>query len=811
MMETLWQDLRYATRSLRKHWGLTLLAVMTLALGLGANTAVFSVADGFLFKPVPLPQSERLAMLAQLDPHQTRDTSNVSPADFEDWKKQSSSFERLSAFTSDDINLTGAGTPEKVQGILVSADFFDTAGVKPILGRTFRPEETTPGRHAVVVLSQGLWQRHFAGDPEIIGRTVQLNGRSYGVVGVMGKEFDFPMTAELWLPLALEAKDKESRSAHMLLVVGRLKPDVSLPQAGAEMQTITRRISDANPQTNRGWSVRVFPIRDFVIGNLTHDYTLLLLGAVGFVLLIACANVAGLLFSRTASRQREIAVRAALGASRARLVRLLLTESLLLALLGVALAIPLAQGALQLILTSMPADVAKFIGGWKQISLDYRALVFALGIAVFSGIVSGLVPALQISRLELNKVLKEGGRSSTGSRSSHRLRGALVVCEVAMALVLIVGAGLMVKGFRALMVAHRDSHPDSLLTLRVTLTEAKYASNEQRAAFYRQALERIERLPQVQSAAVLYRMPYVDGAGRREFVVEGSPLNEAGERRTAVLQSVSPAFFSQFHVPVLDGRELSQRDMESAEGAAVISESLARQYFPGQNPVGHRINPGTAQDKKPWLTIVGVVGDIQYSFIYGQPLPTIYAPYTQAPRSFSEFAIRSSQDLGHLVPAVREQFAAVDPELPLGNIKMLDQVIYESNVGLAYVAVMMAVVGGLALVLAAAGLYGVMAYWVAERTQEFGIRMVLGALPQDVLRLVAKRGMFLTLLGVAVGLPISMLLARALSSLLFGVTATDLVTFGGVSLLLALVAMLACYVPVRRATRVDPMVALRYE
>jgi putative ABC transport system permease protein len=810
-MDTFWQDLRYATRTLRKHWGLTLLAVLTLSLGLGANTAIFSVADGFLVKPAPLPESERLAVLLQLDPHQTRDTTSVSPADFEDWKKQNHSFDRLAAFTFDDVNLTGAGTPEKVQGVRVSTDFFDTTRVAPKLGRAFLPEEETPGHDAVVILSQGLWERHFGGNAQVLGHTVQIDGKSYTIIGVMDKDFDFPKTAELWLPLALEAKDKESRTAHFLLVLGRLRPGVSLAQAGAELRTIAAQIGDAHPQTNRGWSARAMSLRNFLIGDLTHDYTLLLLGAVGFVLLIACANVAGLLFSRSASRQREIAVRVALGASRGRIVRLLLAESVLIALLGAFLGFPLAKGALHLILTSMPAEVAKYIGGWNQISLDLRALAFTLAIAVLSGIISGLFPALQSSRLELNETLKEGGRGSSGSRGSHRLRGALVICEVAMSLVLIVGAGLMVKGFRALMDSHIGAHPASLLTLQVTLPEARYTNDAQRSAFYRQALQHIEQLPEVQSAAVLYRLPFADGAGRRDFVIEGSPAMEAGERRSAVLQSISPAFFSQFQVPVIDGRVLGESDMEATEPNAVISESLARRYFPGQNPIGHRINPGTPQDKKPWFTIVGVVGDLQYNFTQREPLPTIYAPFTQAPRTFCQFSIRSTAGLARLIPAVRQQFAAVDPEMPLGNIKTLDRVIYESTIGLAYIAVMMAVVGGMALMLAAAGLYGVMAYWVSERTQEFGIRMVLGALPRDVLSLVARRGLFLTFLGLATGLPISILLARALASLLYGVRATDLLTFALVSLVLGLVALLACYVPVRRATRVDPMVALRYE
>jgi putative ABC transport system permease protein len=810
-METLWQDLRYAVRMLAKSPGFAVVVVLTLGLGIGVNTAIFSVADAFLFKPVPIPHSDRLVVALELNPHQTRETTNVSPADFEDWKNQSHSFESLAAYAFDEVNLTGSGVPEKVQGFQVTANFFATVEVKPVLGRGFLAEEEQPGRDNVAVLSHGLWERRFSGDPAILGKSVKLDGKEFVVVGVMGKDFEFPQTAELWLPLSLGAKEKQDRTSHSLLILARLRAGVSPAQAGTELRTLAKRLGDAYPQTNRGWSVRVIPIHEFMIGDLTNDYTLLLIGAVGFVLLIACANVAGLLFSRTVSRQREMAVRLALGASRGRLVRLLLAESILLSLLGVILGLPLAQGAIHLILANMPAEVAKFIGGWKQISLDFRALIFALGTAILCGIASGLAPALQSSRLELNESLKEGGRSSFGSRRSHRLRGLLVVCEVAAALVLISGAGLMGKGFRALMDSHRDSYPDSLLTLGVALPEAKYTSPEQRVAFYRQALERVEKLPQVQSAAVLYRMPYADGAGSREFAVEGSPLKEAGERRTAVVQSVSPEFYSLFHVTVLDGRALGERDGEGAQPAAVISESLAHRYFPGQNAMGHRIKFGTAEEAKPWFTIVGVVGDIPYNFTQREPLPTIYAHYGQFPRSFSEFAIRSTADRTNLISAVREQFAAVDPELPLGNVKPLEQVIYESTIGLAYVAVMMAVIGGMALILAAAGLYGVMAFWVSERTQEFGIRMVLGALPQDVLRLVALRGLFLTVLGVGVGLPISLLLARALSSLLFGVSATDLTTFAGDSLLLVLVAFLACYLPVRRATRVDPMVALRYE
>lgn len=812
-METVWQDVRFGLRMLWKHRLATLVCAVALALGIGANTAMFSVAEAFLLHTVPFENADQLVALVDSRPAQNIDMNTVAPATYFDWKKEAHSFEQLAAYAWDEVNLTGDREPQKVQAFQVTASFFGTLGVQPQMGRGFLPEEEQPGKDQEIILGHGLWERRYGSDPNVLGKTVKVDGRSFAIVGVMGKGFDFPMPAEAWLPLAFEMKDRVRRDARYLWVLGRLKPGVSVAEAGAEMKAITARQAEAYPDTNKGWQLRVMPVREFASGNLTRQYTFLLMGAVAFVLLIACADVANVQFARVTGRQKELAVRTAMGASTTRIVRQLLLESLLLSLIGAALGLILAQWDLELIRTNMPPDVAKFIAGWKTIRLDSGAFLFTLGIALAAGLISGIAPALLSSRTHLSEALKESGRGTSAGRSRHRLRSILVVSEIALALVLLVGAGLLVKGFRALITVNESYTPETLLTANLTLPELQYSEPAARRAFHEQVLQRLAAVPQVQTAALATHVPYANGGGasRNYISIEGRAPAERGELVSAIIQTVSPNYFQIMNIGLRDGRVFTDADGAETPPVAVISESLARRYFSGANPLGKKIRVAPADSPAPWMTIAGIVKDVHYSWINKDVLPTLYRPFRQSPPYYTTVVLRTSDAPLQIVSGVRGEVAAVDPDLPLFNIKPMDRVITESIVGIAYVAAMMGVLGVIALVLASVGVYGVMSYSVSERFHEIGVRMSLGATARDVLRLVLGNGMLLTLIGIAIGLPLALGIAFALSSLLFGVRAADPAILIGLPLVLASVAALACYLPARRAMRVDPLVSLRYE
>ena len=812
-MFSFFQDIRFGIRMLAKHRLATLVSIVALALGLGANTAMFSVAEAFLLHPVPFDNADRIVALVDSRPQQNIDMNAVAPATYFDWTQQAHSFDQLGTYAWNELNLTGDGEPQKIQAFQVSANLFGMLGVRPQLGRTLLPEEEERGKDQEIILGHALWQQRYASDPYIVGKSVKVDGKNFTIVGVMAKGFDFPMPAEAWIPLPLDAKTRLQRDERWLWVLGRLKPGVSYMQAAAEMQGIAQRQSELYPDSNKGWQLRPMLLREFVTGYLTRQYTILLLGAVGFVLLIACADVANVQFARMSGRANEFAVRAALGGSRWRVVRQLLTESILLSLAGAALGLLLAQWEVDLILAHMPADVAKFIAGWSTIRLDANAFLFTLIIAVASGVLSGIAPSLLTSRTNLSESLKESGRGSTVSRTRGRLRGALVVSEISLALVLLVGAGLLVKNFQGLLNVNESYSPRTLLAMNVTLSDAQYEKSSARLAFVEQMLQRLGHLPGAQSAAIVTHVPYSDGGGVSTFTfsIEGRAAAQRGELRNAIIESISSNYFAMMNIALRQGRLLSDSDGAETPPVAVISESLARRYFPGTNPLGARIKVGEMDSPRPWATIVGVVNDVHYSWINKEDVPTIYGPYRQAPPYYTTILLRTPGDPLQFISPARGQIAAVDPNLPLYNIKPMDRLITESIVGIAYVAAMMAVLGVIALVLASVGVFGVMSYSVSERAHEIGIRMSLGAQTTDILRMVLRNGMTLTVLGLAIGLPIAFALARALAALLFGVTATDPFSFIGLPLLLAAVAALACYLPARRAARLDPLKALRYE
>jgi putative ABC transport system permease protein len=818
-METIWQDVRFGFRMLMKHRVASLVCVVALALGIGANAAIFSLAEAFLIHPVPFEHGDRF--MALLDTH-TRESAGgfgpqdyvpIAPATYFDWKKEAHSFDRITAYAWDEVNLTGDREPQKVQTFQVAANFFETIGEKPVMGRAFLPEEEEVGKDQAIILGHALWQQRFASDPNILGKNVKVGGKSFTIVGVMDKGFDYPMPAEAWIPLSFDTKERLRRDNRWLWVLGRLAPGVSVAQGAAEMKAIAQREAEAYPDTNKGFQLAPLELRDFVTSTLTRQYMTLLMGAVAFVLLIACANVANVQFARVTGRVGEFAIRTALGGSRWRVVQQLLIESILLGMAGAALGLFLAQWDIDMILAHMPNDVAKFVAGWKTIRLDSGAFLFALAISVVSGVLSGVAPALLSSRTNVTDTLKEGGRGSTLGRGRHRLRAALVSAEVALALVLLVGAGLLVRSFQGLLSVNEHYTPETLLTMSMNLPDTQYGTAPARLNFHQQVQQRLAAIPGVQATALVSHVPYADGGGigTRDFSVQGRPLTQRDELRDAIVETTSPSYFAEMNIAVRDGRVLTDADGAESPRVAVVSASLVRRYFGNENQLGQHIKIGKEDSDEPWMTVVGVVSDLHYSWIVKEDVPTIYRSYRQSPPTFTTLVLRTSGDPMKFVAAAREQIAVVDPNLPMYEIDPMDKVITKSIIGVAYVATMMAVLGVIALVLASVGIFGVMSYSVSERTHELGIRMSLGARTRDILGLVLRSGMLMTALGLAIGLPVALFLARTMSALLFNVQVADPVAFIVLPLLLAAVAALACYLPARRAASLDPLKALRHE
>ena len=809
-MITLLQDLRHGLRMLVKNPGFTTLAVVALALAIGANTAVFSVAIAFLRKPVALPDLDRLVMLLSLPPGETLNFSSVSPADYLDWKTQSHSYEEIAVWKYSDVNLTGTGEPEKLVGGFVSANFFETIGVQPAIGRAFRPEEEQPGHDQEVILSHGLWQQRFGSDPVIIGKTMLLDGKKYDIVGIAGRDFTFPVGVEVWLPLTLKPEEQTLRSARTLFPILRVKPGISVRAVRAEMATIEGRIAREFPETDAGWTVKVLPVGVFISGEQTNQYCLLLIGAVIFVMLIACANVANLLLARAATRNKEIAVRQALGAGRGRIVYQLLTESVLLAMVSAAFGLIFGKIGIGLLRYYMPSSVEKYLPMWKHVQLEPDVFWYTVAVALLAGILSGIAPAFQTSRSHIHDALKEGGRGNSEGRDQQRLRTIFVTSEVALSLILLVGAGLMSKGVRSLLVVNQNLEPQSILTMHVSLPESKYGTPRLQAAFFDQALQRLKTIPGVQAAMVATEVPYGSEEVDNTVSIQNRPAH-AGEFRNANIENVNTDYFNALHIPLRAGRLLEESDGPEEAPVVVVSQSFARRFFPGEDAIGKSIKVGGDDAKSPWAKIVGVVGDIKYGVFETQIAPPIYFPYRQAPQAYTYMAIKTERDPTAFVRAVHSEIATIDSELPVSEFFTLEKVFSDQVLGLSYVAVMLTVMGVMALVLAAVGVYGVMAYSVTARTQEIGVRMAMGAQPRDVLRLIMSRGILITSVGLLVGLPLAWGLAQLMASLIYGVSAGDVTTFALITFLMAGITLVACYVPTRKAMSVDPIIALRYE
>jgi len=808
---TLWQDVRYGLRAMRVNVGFTAVAVVALALGVGANTAIFSVVNAVLLRPLQYPNAERVVAIQELN--QAGRRVQTTPANFLDWRAQNTVFERLAAIYARTANLAAGEEAERIDLAMTSADFFEVFGVRPAAGRFFRPEEEAAGHDPVVVIGSNLWRRRFGADPGIVGRSITLDGRAYTVVGVAPEGFRYPDRTEAWVPpfarvpTPSEQMNPESvRGFGFLSAVALLKPGVKLEQARVEMETITSRLRQQYPESNSRRFNRVVSLHEHLVGESSRAL-LLLLGAVALVLLIACANVANLLLARAAGRQKELAVRIALGATRLRLVRQLLVESVLLALAGGAAGLLLGWWGVDLLKGLLPAEFPRL----ADIGVDPRVLGFTLLVSCATGIAFGLAPALQFTKPDLHSALKESARGSTGGVRGGRLRGLLIVSEVALSLVLLVGAGLLFRSFMRLQSVELGFRPQRVLTFRLTPSGTNFREDAQFSDFYRDVAERVKAIPGVEAVGVINTLPLSKGP-TTGFRVEGGPELRADQMPSVNYRSVSPGYFDAVGVPVIKGRVPDERDTPGQPLVLAVNQSLARRDFPGEDPVGKRISFGVNAQRQPlWFQIVGVVADVRNMELGTEPLPEIYTSYQQDPFAGMSYVVRSSAEPESLVPAVREAVRGVDRAQPVADVRTMEQLVGEAAAEPRFNSLLLGLFACMALVLAAAGIYGVMSYAVTQRTHEIGIRIALGAQGRDVLRFVVGQGMTLALAGVGSGLVASLALTRLMSSLLYGVSATDPLTFAGVALLLSLVALLASYVPARRATKVDPMVALRYE
>ncbi|MFL6227270.1 MAG: ABC transporter permease [Pyrinomonadaceae bacterium] len=808
-MGTLFQDVRYGLRGLRHNLAFTLVAVCSLALGIGANTAIFSLVNAVLLQPPPFRDPSRLVMLWEDQPAIGVTRDQVQPATYAEWKSQNQVFEDMAALRWQTFNITGDGEPEKVQSYGVTRNFLPLLGAEPALGRNFLPEEDQPGGAKVVILSHGLWQRRYGRDQNIVGREILLNGEKRTVVGVMPAGFQFlQSTTGLWTPAAFTPDELATRDSNTLLVVGRLKPGVTRQQAQADMGAITERLAHDYPEDLAGIQANVLPLGEQLSGAVRQPL-LILLAAVGFVLLIACANVANLLLARAASRRKEIAVRVALGASRWRIVRQLLTESVLLSLLGGALGLLLAAWGFEFMKKLIPDGLVLS----ASLRLSLPVLGYAALISLATGVVFGLAPAWQASRADLNDALKQGGGRG-GSAAGGRLRGALVVLEVALALVLLVGAGLLVQTVSHMRGQYASLKPQQLLTVRTVLPDYKYGSLPKRAQFYDEVLERVRQLPGVVAVGYTTSVPLQWQGGANGFMIEGTQL-PPGTAANAIHRQVSANYLQTVGLALREGRYLDEHDGAQSQFVVVVNEKMARQYWPGESAVGKRISFGMGKGTPPWRTIVGVVADVRDMGMDAPVKAEMYLPYSQV-AGFNGFkprdlVVRTEGDPLSLAAAVRREVHAVDPDEPVSNVATMAEQLSDETGTRGIGMVLLASFAGLALLLATIGIYGVLAYFVTQHVPEIGVRLALGAQPRDILALVLKQGMALALGGVAVGLAASFALTRLMSGLLFGVSATDPKTFALISLFIAAVALVACYIPARRAMRVDPMIALRYE
>jgi putative ABC transport system permease protein len=809
-MQTLWQDLRYGARMLLKNPGFTLVAVITLALGIGANTAIFSVVNAVLLRPLPYPHAERMVYVLGGSLSDPKLEGSYSPHNFTDMRSRNQSFDSYSAFSYVSFTLTGDRQPEALDGILASADFGRVVGMAPALGRFFTAEEDAPGKEHVALISDGLWRRRFGANPQIVGRNVQFNGESYTIIGVMPPNFNFPHpNNQVWAPLALDSA-KYDRGHGFLQGVARLKPGVTVEQARADLRNIAEQIKKEFPSFDRDFTMQVDTVREIRFGDLDRPL-MILLGAVALVLLIACVNVANLMLGRATARWKEMALRSALGASRWSLVRLLLVESALLAVIGGALGLLLASYGVDALVAINPAAIPTY----EKITIDGYVIAFTFLISLLAVALFGLAPAWQATKTDLSRTLRENSRSATGARRLKLMRGALVVAEISLSLSLLVSAGLLLESVWKLLNINPGFRAENVVTCRIDLPSAKYPEDRRQAEFFRRALEQARAIPGVESAGLVTSLPFSGSRGTSSFSIDGRPATQ-GNGPSADRHQVAPGYFAAMGIPLLAGRDFTGADDMEHPGVAIINEAAAKRFWPNENPLGKRITTGFGREVKIYgkevsREVIGIVGNVKHEQLKDDFQAEIYVPAWHLPAPNMMLIVRGKAPAETLINGIRRAVQTIDPEQPIRRAQLLETAIAKTLAPQRLVAVLLSLFACLALTLAVVGIYGVMSYSVAQRTQEIGVRMALGAQSRDVLRLILRQGMTLALAGVGVGLLVSAALTPLMKGLLYGVGPNDPLTFVGIAALLTTVTLLAALVPARRATKVDPMVALRCE
>ncbi|HKO05068.1 MAG TPA: ABC transporter permease [Candidatus Acidoferrales bacterium] len=808
-VETLLQDVRYALRMLRKSPAFTAVAILTLALGIGANTAIFSVFDPLILRPLPIRDLDRLVKVSETRPAQGVEHNEVAVANYLDWRAQSNVFESLGAFAWWTVNLAGIENPERLQGFKVTPEFFPAMGMTPLMGRAFLPEEGVAGNDHEIILSYGCWQRRFGGDPQIIGKSLLLSDVSRTVVGVMPREFNYPPGGEMWAPLPMNPNSPGARQSHYLYVVGRLRPGVTVEAAQAQLGTIGQRLEKEYPKTNAGWGVGVVPL----LNDVVRDYRpalVLLLASVGFLLLIACANVANLTLAKAAARRRELTLRATLGAGRGRLARQLLTESVLLGMCGGALGVGFALVGVALLPGLFPSSFLQSIPGAEKIGVNLPALGFTFLLSLGTGMVFGIAPALRASNPDLHGSLKQAAVQSGGSARQNRVRGGLVTGEISLAVVLLAGAGLMVRSFVGLLDVNPGFQTGHILTMEVSLSRARYPDEQKAAAFFAQLVERVRALPGVESAGAANIMPLEGENGTTGILIEGRPAPLPGQFHEVNYRSVTPGYLTTLGISMLRGRGITEQDTAGSPRVILLNQAAVERYFAGQDPVGMHVRFDEEGGTQPWMTVAGIVPDIRNE-LNRRAAPEVYVALAQNVEYSMYVSVRTAGDPAGIGAAVRAQVKSLDKDQPIAHLRTFEEARAQSVFNQRIPTLLLGIFAVLALTIASVGVYGLISFLVSQRSHEFGVRAALGAQKSDVFRLVIGEGARMVLLGLAIGLAAALALTRAMEGLLYGVSARDPWTYATIAALLAATGLLACYIPARRATRVDPLVALRYE
>ena len=817
-METLLRDLHHAVRTIRNNPGFSAIALIALALGIGANTVIFSVINALILRPPPFKDADRIVYLWETNPTTGLERGIVSSANFVDWREQSTAFEQISAWRTWFYRLTGDAEPEQVWGVRTSANFFDLLGVEPPHGRTFLIGEELPGSDQVVVLSHRIWTGRFAADPNIVGRSIKVDDKPFTVIGILPADFNLfggSRSYDLWMPFDF-GRGQLGRDDYSLIVFARIKREVSLDRAQSEMNAIAERLAQGYPATNQNRGIKVITLQENQVLDL-KPALMILLTAAGFVLLIACVNVANLLLARGATRQRETALKIALGASRGRLIRALLTESILLSVTGGLLGLLVALWGLDLLRALLPTGVTE-VPRADWIVIDRAVLCFAILISILTGVVFGLAPALQVDRFERNQAIKDNGTNSAVS-TRRRLMDFFVVGEIALAMILLVGAGLMIRSFWKFIGVQPGFNPENLLTMQIWLPESKYAEPGAIAAFYRQALDRIRQRPEIQSATAVDFLPSSGWSDLTAFEIDGRAASHPEQKTVVQYRVIDYDYFRVMGIPLIRGRSFDDTDRDGSNAVVIINDAMARRFWPGQDPLGQRIRTAFPNAKAPWrpktsnewLTIVGITQDVKEIGATYESNPELYLPYLQNPSALMRLVIRSGAENVDLASDVRGEILAIDKDQPVTEVKGMNQILKEASFRRSFNATLLGLFAAVALALASIGIYGMMRYAVSQRTREVGIRIALGAQPRDVLMVIMGRGLTLTFVGVVIGAAGALAVTRLMSNLLFGVRASDPFTFVTISLILAGVALGACFIPARQALKVDPMVALRHE